>query len=85
MDESNKSPFLEEARTTIRLWHYSIRTESCYLNRAVKRVVFCEKKQTKNMVEPEAHTPYLNFPIPASKEEFLSSRSPYPLWLNINQ
>ncbi len=53
MDESGKSPFLEEVRATIRLRHYSIRTESCYLDWVKRFIVFHNKRHPRDMAEVE--------------------------------
>ncbi len=53
MDESKKSPFLEEVRATIRLRHYSIRTESCYLDWVKRFIFFHDKRHPRDMAEPE--------------------------------
>jgi len=53
MSEPNKSPFLEEVRTTIRLRHYSIRTESCYLDWIKRFIFFHDKRHPRDMAEPE--------------------------------
>ncbi|VAX02858.1 Integron integrase IntIPac [hydrothermal vent metagenome] len=53
MDEPTKSPFLEEVRATIRLRHYSIRTESCYLDWTKRFILFHDKRHPRDMAEPE--------------------------------
>jgi len=55
MNESNKSPFLEEVRTAIRLRHYSIHTESCYLDWTKRFILFHDKRHPRDMAEPEVH------------------------------
>ena len=52
MAEAKSSPFLEEVRLAIRLRHYSIRTESCYLD-WVKRFIFFNGKRHPNEMGDE--------------------------------
>ena len=53
MTNSSRSPFLEEVRTAIRLRHYSIRTESCYLDWIKRFILFHGKRHPRDMAEPE--------------------------------
>lgn len=53
MDESSRSPFLQEVRVAIRLRHYSIRTESCYLDWIKRFILFHGKRHPRDMADSE--------------------------------
>lgn len=53
MSGPSRSPFLEEVRTIIRMRHYSIRTESTYLDWIKRFILFHGKRHPRDMAEPE--------------------------------
>jgi len=48
-----RSPFLDEVRSAIRVRHYSIRTEQAYLDWIRRFIVFHRKRHPRDMGEPE--------------------------------
>jgi integron integrase len=53
MEETLRSPFLEEVRIAIRLRHYSIRTERSYLDWIKRFILFHNKRHPRDMREAE--------------------------------
>jgi integron integrase len=80
MDEPTRSPFLEEVRTTIRLRHYSIRTESSYLDWIRRFILFHGKRHPRDMAEPEVRAFLTHLAInrnvaPATQNQALNALS----------
>jgi len=53
METRKTSPFLEEVHTAIRLRHYSIRTEKCYVDWVKRYILFHSKRHPAEMGDEE--------------------------------